>query len=739
MVKEKVIIIVFLILFGFLHFSKAQVLVVKSADHQNLEGAVVVFASIADGNSQVRFADNRGEVIQPKLATPLIRKVSLIGYESKVDTFEVFQAGNSVVILKQLPKNLDQVTVTGSYLPGYQSNSIYNIDVLNRADIEKRGAVNIKDLLSQELNMRISNDGVLGSNLSIQGISGENLKFLIDGIPVIGRQNGNIDLNQLNLQNIERVEVVKGPMSVLYGTDALGGVVNLITKSNSKQNLSGSLNGYFESTGQYNADFSTGWGFKKSAINIDGGRNFFDGWSKNDTARSQQWLPKEQYFGNIKVSHLFNKIKIGFQSGYFNETVYNQSNVTINPNYAYAIDQHYHTQRLVNQLTLEKRFSETSSLQMVGAYSYYRYIKNTYAKDMVALTEALTPDTNDDDTTKFNSVFARAVYTQVFNKKFTLIAGSDLNSESAFGKKIDGSTHSFTDIGVFANLDYNVSEFFTVRPSIRGIYNSQYDAPLVPSLNVMFKPSSKFIFRASYSVGFRAPSLKEQHLNFNDNGVHNIQGNINLNAEKSNNILVSLDYKKALKSALLTIEPSLFYNEIYNRISLVQVSQLPLVYSYVNLDKFIAKGAELKLKYAVANFQVNAGAVYTGTWNTIEGSGQQPEVAWYPEYNAAADYTFSKQKITCSVFWKYLGERPIFVLENNDNVVRYVNDPFQFLDFTLRKILFKENISITAGVKNILDVTNIDSMNNSGVHSVNGVTQIAMGRSFFTKLTINLR
>ena len=739
MVKEKVIIIVFLILFGFLHFSKAQVLVVKSADHQNLEGAVVVFASIADGNSQVRFADNRGEVIQPKLATPLIRKVSLIGYESKVDTFEVFQAGNSVVILKQLPKNLDQVTVTGSYLPGYQSNSIYNIDVLNRADIEKRGAVNIKDLLSQELNMRISNDGVLGSNLSIQGISGENLKFLIDGIPVIGRQNGNIDLNQLNLQNIERVEVVKGPMSVLYGTDALGGVVNLITKSNSKQNLSGSLNGYFESTGQYNADFSTGWGFKKSAINIDGGRNFFDGWSKNDTARSQQWLPKEQYFGNIKVSHLFNKIKIGFQSGYFNETVYNQSNVKINPNYAYAIDQHYHTQRLVNQLTLEKRFSETSSLQMVGAYSYYRYIKNTYAKDMVALTEALTPDTNDDDTTKFNSVFARAVYTQVFNKKFTLIAGSDLNSESAFGKKIDGSTHSFTDIGVFANLDYNVSEFFTVRPSIRGIYNSQYDAPLVPSLNVMFKPSSKFIFRASYSVGFRAPSLKEQHLNFNDNGVHNIQGNINLNAEKSNNILVSLDYKKALKSALLTIEPSLFYNEIYNRISLVQVSQLPLVYSYVNLDKFIAKGAELKLKYAVANFQVNAGAVYTGTWNTIEGSGQQPEVAWYPEYNAAADYTFSKQKITCSVFWKYLGERPIFVLENNDNVVRYVNDPFQFLDFTLRKILFKENISITAGVKNILDVTNIDSMNNSGVHSGNGVTQIAMGRSFFTKLTINLR
>lgn len=739
MVREKVIIIVLLILFGFLHFSKAQVLVVRSSDHQNLEGAVVVFASMVNGSSQVRFADNRGEIIQPKLEMPLIRKVSLIGYESKLDTVTALQSGMSEVILKQLPKNLEQVTVTGSYLPGYQSNSIYNIDVLNRADIEKRGAVNIKDLLSQELNMRIANDGVLGSSLSIQGVSGEHLKFLIDGIPVIGRQNGNIDLNQLNLQNIERVEVVKGPMSVLYGTDALGGVVNLITKSNSKQKFSGSLNGYYESTGQYNADFSAGWGLKKSSITIDGGRNFFDGWSKEDTSRSKQWLPKEQYFGNIKVSQVFNKVKIGFQSGYFKESVYNQSNVTINPNYAYAIDQLYNTERFTNQFTLEKRFSESSSLQLVGAYSYYRYIKNTYAKDMVALTEQLTPDSNDDDTTKFNSTFARAVFTHTFNKKFTLISGSDFNSESAFGKKIDGSTHSFTDIGVFANLDYNVSEFFTVRPSIRGIYNSQYDAPLVPSINVMFKPSSKFIFRASYSVGFRAPSLKEQHLNFNDNGVHNIQGNPNLNAEKSNNVLVSLDYKKTVKNSILTIEPSLFYNEIYNRISLVQVNQLPLVYSYVNLDKFIAKGAELKLKYAVTNFQVSAGAVYTGTWNTIEGSSQQPEIAWYPEYNAAADYTFAAQKITCSVFWKYLGERPIFVLENNENVVRYVNDPFQFLDFTLRKILFKENISITAGVKNILDVTNIDSMNNTGVHNGNGVTQIAMGRSFFTKLTINLR
>jgi outer membrane receptor for ferrienterochelin and colicins len=71
---------------------------------------------------------------------------------------------------------------------------------------------------------------VYGSSVSINGISGEGVKILVNGVPMVGRIDGKIDISQINLTNVERIEIVKGPQSVIYGTDALGGVINIITK-----------------------------------------------------------------------------------------------------------------------------------------------------------------------------------------------------------------------------------------------------------------------------------------------------------------------------------------------------------------------------------------------------------------------------------------------------------------------------------------------------------------------------
>ena len=82
----------------------------------------------------------------------------------------------------------------------------------------------------------------------------ETPQILVDGIPVIGRTNGNIDISQLSLTNIERVEIVKGPMSTLYGTDALGGVINLISAKDTENKFSANGIGTYESVGRYNFD-----------------------------------------------------------------------------------------------------------------------------------------------------------------------------------------------------------------------------------------------------------------------------------------------------------------------------------------------------------------------------------------------------------------------------------------------------------------------------------------------------
>ncbi|MAM04866.1 MAG: TonB-dependent receptor, partial [Flavobacteriales bacterium] len=153
-------------------------------------------------------------------------------------------------------KLLSEVVVTGQINPINQKNAIQNIKIIGAKELKSGLYNNLAEALSQKLNIQLIQDNVLGSGLKMQGLAGQNVKILIDEIPVIGRLNGNIDLSQINLENIERIEIVEGPLSVNYGTDALAGTINIITKKNYtlKKNLA--FKSYYESIGRYNNSFS---------------------------------------------------------------------------------------------------------------------------------------------------------------------------------------------------------------------------------------------------------------------------------------------------------------------------------------------------------------------------------------------------------------------------------------------------------------------------------------------------
>ena len=169
------------------------------------------------------------------IQVPVILAVSFVGYETLYDT--IYEARDYTFQLKPTVFNMNEVVVTAQYTPERADKSIYKVNLISSRQIEEKSANNLNDLLGSELNFRVAQDGALGSQLSIQGLSGEHIKFLIDGVPVIGRMNGNIDISQLNLYNVDHVEVIEGPMSVVYGSNALAGVINIITK----QNMNGSV------------------------------------------------------------------------------------------------------------------------------------------------------------------------------------------------------------------------------------------------------------------------------------------------------------------------------------------------------------------------------------------------------------------------------------------------------------------------------------------------------------------
>ena len=198
-------------------------------------------------------ANEAGELIleisqRRKIEITYVGYVKYIGFISPGDNIDIQ--------LKQDILELETVVVTGQYNPKPIDKSIYQIDLISSRQMEERGVNNLAEALSNETNVRLSVDPALGTSLQLQGMGGENVKFLLDGVPIIGRLDGNIDLTQINMDNVDHIEIVKGPMSVVYGTNALAGVVNIITKVNTRNSEILKLGSYIGSEGAYNFSIS---------------------------------------------------------------------------------------------------------------------------------------------------------------------------------------------------------------------------------------------------------------------------------------------------------------------------------------------------------------------------------------------------------------------------------------------------------------------------------------------------
>ena len=652
-----------------------------------------------------------------------------------------------VFYLKGDPKSLPEIVVTAQYAPGKADESMNKISVIDSKKIEQMGAVNLRDVLTNSMNIRLSQDNILGSSMSLQGISGENVKFLIDGVPMIGRQNGNIDLTQINLQNIERIEIVEGPLSVQYGTNALAGTINLITKAQAnkiKRNIN--LMTQYESIGQYNTSLQGQYSINKSSINASLGRNYFDGWSpgdkqfayigeaKADTHRYQQWKPKEQYMADLGYSYRFKQVTASYKSSYFNEEITNRG-TPMKPYYEKAFDDYYKTQRFDNGININGKLSGNWNVNAVAAYNYYLRNKTTYYTDLTTLNKALSPNSSDQDTSMFNLLMSRASFARAKDSsRFQYELGYDVSQENAAGKRIENKQKSIGDYAVFGTLEYKIRKF-TIKPGVRYAYNTQYASPLVPSLNLKFSPTTSNIFRASYAKGFRAPSLKELYFDFVDIN-HNIIGSKNLISEQSHNFSASWINQIKYGEFSLQTDVSGFYNTIDNLISLAVISGTQ--YSYVNIGKYKTQGVRLLFKANYKAFQVNAGTSYIGRFNQLSESASLPSFSYSPEINGSVSYFFARPNLTISSFYKYNGQLPSYQVDGETIRQTYIS-PYSFMDASVQKSFWKNHLAITLGCKNILNVTNVIATQTGGVHSYGSSNMsIGSGRNYFVKMVWNI-
>ncbi|MEL6943096.1 MAG: TonB-dependent receptor, partial [Bacteroidota bacterium] len=469
---------------------------------------------------------------------------------------------------------LEDVVVTAQYAPTDSKNVVQSIRTITRETIERQGANNLEQLLQQDLNIRINQDLVLGSSMSLLGVSGENVKIMIDGVPMVGRLSGNLDLSQINLNNIERVEIVEGPMAVNYGTDALGGVINLITKKSQRCPYELTLTQQLETLAENSTAVDAGIRFGDDLLlRFNGGRDWFNG-SSEDSTRSVLWNPKKQWYADASLRYDFREDqKVIYQISYFDEEVQNLGDERRPRFKPYAFDDYFLTKRLNHALTHEGSVFKNYYWQNTLGYNQFDREVNTYRLDFA--WEDLDEQQNiiDGDTTTFDTYMLRSVLASNFrDQKLNFQLGVDLRYEQGSGARIVEEVNNtepidIGDYAVFGSLRYHPLQDLTLETGLRAMRNTRYDAPFIPSFHLKYKLSDALSFRASYGKGFRSPSLKELFLSFIDIN-HFIIGNPDLRAETSDNIQANLNFDKSWNQQRFKARLHLFHNRIDNQIQL---------------------------------------------------------------------------------------------------------------------------------------------------------------------------
>ena len=699
---------------------------------------------LGEAADRMQVSDPNGVLLLPASAAEaeqgLVLRLSFVGFTTRTDT--LFGTGPHRLSLERATVGLQEFVVTAQYAPRPVDEAVQRMKVIGEEQVQRMAANDLGSALRNETNLRLGQDNVLGTSMSMQGLSGENVKILVDGVPVVGRLDGNIDLSQIDLTGIERIEVVEGPLSVSYGTNALAGTINLITRKRGRGRTFGAKV-YAEHIGRLNTTVQGFWQRGGHSLAVSGGRNFFSGWNPDqtglpdlgpapaDTNRWQQWKPREQYFGRLNYRWALRDWELGYKGEVMHDKITDRG-LPRAPYFETAFDQVFTTVRLDNALFATRTWTG-STLQAQAAYQHYSRTRNTWYRDLTDLGGELIDAEGMQDTARFTLANGRMTWsTRRDSSAWDLEAGLDLNYETGTGERIGDGEQAIGDYAAFASVELRPTKGLTLRPAARVAYNTRYAAPIVPSLNARWALGERFVLRGAYAMGFRAPSLKELYFYFVDVN-HDIVGNPDLEAERAHHGDLSLTYRHARKESVYTADAGLFLNDVRDLITLAQVQGTR--YSYVNIGRVRTFGGSVNAGWDNGHWAFSTGLALTGREDDLVGTQQWTT----PEVRASLTRNWRRHGWRLSAFYKYTGEQVAYVALSDTEVARNTISAFHLADANVAKTLWKDRLTVALGCNDLFDVANLQASFAGGAHSAGGnAVPMTTGRTFFLRLDLQL-
>lgn len=686
---------------------------------------------------------------------------------------------------------LDNVVITGQYSAQSIDKSIYQVEVISQQDIKNMAGNTVADVLNQNLNILITPNGNTGdSQAQIMGLGGEYTKILVDNIPLVG-DNGmgiSIDLTKINLDNVERIEIVKGAMGVDYGNNALAGVINIITKKSNKNKWKVNAMIQEETVGnEYDwygdAGVSKGKGRHIQALEIShnisdkwfvsagANRNDFQGfwadrkgkkYTEKDGLRGYEWLPKEQWNANGLLSYKSKNFKAFYKFNYLNEEINFYNPVVGNHNYGEgvltykSIDRDYSTERFSHHLNVEAKLFDR--VQYNGDFSIQSQDRKfrDYQYDIpnrVVISE--------DDYASYMSsdaFYSRGTFSNFLNKdKLDFQVGYELdntkgyiNSAAGFavGNNIEKRLETYA---AFASAEVHTNSGLSLRPGFRASFSSKFDTQLNYSLSAKYSLSSNSDIRLVAGTANRFPDFEELYTYYVDSN-HQVLGDENLNPENGYSTTIQWNHRYNGNGFKLINNISTIYMNVDDRIESVVLNYFQNIHQMMNIDKYQSWGIMTSHNLKVKDFNFNVGGSLLGISKKLSASNfsnegtLEDEFRYTLELNAAANYTFQKFNTTLSLYYKYAGKTTEFVVDETNSTPELTlyrlgeREGFSLLDFSVRKGFFNNDLELTLGARNLLDITSIrNTAQTGGAHNAAAAQMpLFYGRSYFLKLNYNL-
>jgi len=614
---------------------------------------------------------------------------SAVGFLEVKQTIRVPLSAPLIIQMEESYLQMEAVVVTGTRSERLYSEAPVATEVISRQDIMDSGARDIGELLDQRAGVSVTSSVEGGAVVNLLGIDSKYILVLLDGQPITGKFNNRIDLDQISTAVVDKVEIIKGPSSSLYGSEAMGGVINIITHHKLARSpftldvrYTGDhdrFNPLAQREGKRNVRLNVFLPLKSTVIQLDGEL------LRANVDKAIQYIDVDQYQKlslrgavdwSIRPEHRLQVSASQFEKYELGRTPL------------------MHTRTDVNRRSLDlsyqgKLFTNWDLRVLIRSEDYQRdYLQS----------RPWGPEVKAESTRETEREMEITGTYQAFENSLNF--GAELQQDRFYSARVSGGQHVLDSQGLFFQHERQWSPHFTSILGLRVDDNEEIRPVFSPRTAFMYSFAERWKLRAMLGTGFRMPSFLDRYIEWNHQQFgYQIIGNPRLKPETSRGITLSLEY---YHPGVYQVSLSAYYQQFKDMI--VDSLLAPGHFTYVNVERVYYSGIELQ-----GRWNMNPSWLLSWGYNyALNKDGKTGDlVPNHPIHSAnlRLRYKHPQGRLRGALKVKFVGPYPVdeFII-TSQVIARKQRSAYSVLDFD-GSYRLNHMFTLSFGAKNLLDTT----------------------------------